>query len=61
MPRLARVYSSTTSGGPTSTLTLYVAAKTYNRLMTVTLQNGDTTSADAHIPTAEIDCIGVHP
>jgi hypothetical protein len=48
-----------TSGGSTSTLTLYVTAKTTTGF-TLTLQNGDTTSADA-TTSSEIDCIGVHP
>jgi hypothetical protein len=48
-----------TSSGSTSTLTLYVSAKT-TAGFTLELQNGDTTSADA-TTTAEIDCTGVHP
>lgn len=48
-----------TSGGTTSTLTLYVSTKTTTGFA-LTLQNGDTTSADATTG-AEIDCVGVHP
>jgi hypothetical protein len=45
-----------TSDGSTSTLTLYVSAKSTTGF-TLELQNGDTTSADA-TTTAEIDCTG---
>jgi hypothetical protein len=47
------------SSGSTSTATLYVSAKSTTGL-TIKVQNGDTTSADA-TTLSEIDCIGVHP